>query len=371
MFPKAILQKLSEAGIEINGPNPWDPQVLNDGFYRRVMQKISLGLGESYMDGWWECERIDELICRALKCGADLEINGSLLYTLSLLPIKLLNRQSRLRGRVVAEEHYDIGNDFFFSFLDPLHQYSCACFRETEDLAAAQINKLELIAKKLELKESDRLLDIGSGWGGLAKYMASHFGCRVTGVNISKEQLAYAREDCAGLPVEFLECDYRDIEGEYDKIVSVGMFEHVGPKNYRTYMETARRVMKKGGIFLLHTIASNLSAPSCDPWLNKYIFPNGDLPSIAQIAKSAEGLFVIEDVQNLGDNYDKTLLCWYRNFKKAWPAFSDKYGERFRRMWEYYLLCCAGSFRSRTVQLFQVLMTGAADARRQPRAVIR
>mgnify|MGYP000864810984 CR=1 FL=1 len=371
MFPKIVQQRLASVGIEFNGPHEWDPQIVNDGFYHRVIAEKSLGLGESYMDGWWNCRRVDELLCRILKCGVEYDIKGSPRYALLFLPAKLLNLQSRSRSRIVAEGHYDIGNDFFFSFLDPLHQYSCAYFKDTDDLAQAQVNKLELIAKKLELREGDNLLDIGCGWGGLAKYMALRYGCRVTGVNISKEQLTFAREECKGLPVEFIDCDYREIKGEYDKIISVGMFEHVGQKNFRAYMETAHRVLRKDGLFLLHTIGSNASGLNCDPWLNKYIFPNGALPSIAQMSSSAEGLFVIEDLQNLCDNYDKTLLCWYRNFIKAWPAFADKYGERFRRMWEYYLLCCAGVFRARGVQVFQLLMTRERDARRQPAAAMR
>ncbi|HIT03794.1 MAG TPA: cyclopropane fatty acyl phospholipid synthase [Candidatus Caccocola faecipullorum] len=371
MFPSIIVEKLKSAGILINGPDEWDPQVRDERFYGRVMREKNLGLGESYMDGWWECGRIDELICRVIKCGAENDIKGSLRYALLLLPMELLNMQSRRRSRRVAREHYDLSNELFFSFLDPLHQYSCAYFRDTDDLAEAQVRKLELIARKLELKEGDRLLDIGSGWGGLAKFMASRFGCSVTAVNISKEQLAFAREDCRGLPVEFLERDYRDIEGEYDKIVSVGMFEHVGAKNFRSFMETARRVLAKNGLFLLHTIAGDTSATNCDRWLNRYIFPNGSLPSAAEIASAMEGLFVMEDLHNLGQNYDRTLMRWHENFIKAWPAFAERYGERFRRMWEYYLLSCAGAFRSRAIQLYQVLMSREGDGRAQPRIAMR
>ncbi len=370
MFPSIIVQKLADFGIEINGPHEWDPQVRDERFYGRVMREKNLGLGESYMDGWWECARIDELICRIIRCGAEGGIRGSLRHALMLLPMELLNMQSRRRSRRAAHEHYDLSNELFFSFLDPLHQYSCAYFKDTDDLAEAQVKKLELIAQKLELKEGDRLLDIGCGWGGLAKVMASRFGCRVTAVNISKEQLAFAREDCRGLPVEFAECDYRDIVGEYDKIVSVGMFEHVGAKNFRIFMETARRVLAKNGLFLLHTIAGNVSAVNCDRWLNRYIFPNGSLPSAARIASSTEGLFVLEDLHNLGLNYDRTLMDWHENFTRAWPAFAERYGERFRRMWEYYLLSCAGAFRSRAIQLFQVLMSKEGDGRVQPRAAM-
>lgn len=371
MLPASVQQKLTSAGIEINGPHDWDPQINNEAFYGRVIAEKNLGLGEAYMDGWWNCKRLDELLCRIIKCGVEYDIKGNLRYALLLLPMKLLNMQSRSRSHKVAEEHYDIGNDLFFSFLDPLHQYSCAYFKDTADLASAQVNKLELIADKLELQEGDRLLDIGCGWGGLAKYMAARRGCRVTAVNISKEQLAFAKEDCKGLPVKFLDCDYRDIDGEYDKIVSVGMFEHVGSKNFRTYMKVVYRLLRENGLFLLHTIGGNRSGVNCDRWLNRYIFPNGALPSAAQIAAAAEGLFVIEDLHNLGSHYDKTLMSWYRNFTKAWPAFAEKYGERFQRMWSYYLLSCAGAFRSRAIQLFQVVMTREGDAREQPLVTLR
>lgn len=371
MLPLLIQQKLASCGIVINGPHEWDPQINNEEFYRRVAAEKNLGLGEAYMDGWWNCKRLDELLCRIIKCGVEYDIRGSLRYALLLLPMKLLNMQSRSRSHIVAKEHYDIGNDLFFSFLDPLRQYSCAYFKDTEDLAQAQVRKLELIAMKLELKEGDQLLDIGCGWGGLAKYMASRYGCQVTAVNISREQLDFAREDCKGLPVEFLGCDYRDIKGEYDKVVSVGMFEHVGNKNFRSYMDVVHRVLRKNGLFLLHTIGGNTSGVNCDRWLNKYIFPNGCLPSAAQIAAAAEGLFVIEDLHNLGGHYDKTLMSWYENFTKAWPAFAEKYGERFQRMWNYYLLSCAGAFRARAIQLFQVLMTRERDAREQPSAARR
>jgi len=256
-----------------------------------------------------------------------------------------------------VERHYDLGNDLFFSFLDPYRQYSCACFRGTDDLEEAQRIKMELICRKLELTAADRVLDIGSGWGGLGKYIAERFGCAVTGINISKEQLRYAEEFCRGLPVRFEERDYRSVEGRYDKVVSVGMFEHVGGKNYRTFMETVRRCLEDDGIFLLHTIGSNTSGRGCNPWISRYIFPGGMLPSIAQIARAAEGLFVIEDWHNLCTHYDRTLMAWYGRFREAWPRLRDRYDERFRRMWEYYLLSCAGAFRAREIQVWQIVMT--------------
>jgi cyclopropane-fatty-acyl-phospholipid synthase len=241
--------------------------------------------------------------------------------------------------------------------LDPYKQYSCAYFHETDDLADAQVRKLDLIRRKLHLEGRDHLLDIGCGWGGLARYMAERVGCTVTGVNVSSEQLQFARQWCRDLPVHFLDRDYRAINGVYDKIVSVGMFEHVGVKNYRTFMKVVHRSLKSDGIFLLHTIGGNVSQFTCDPWIHRYIFPNGMLPSIAQIARAAEGLFVIEDWHNFGPHYDKTLMAWHANFQRAWPELRSRYGQRFKRMWEYYLLSCAGAFRARTIQLWQIVLT--------------
>lgn len=351
----------TENGITINGPNPWDIQVRDERFFYRVLCDKNLGMGESYMDGWWDCRQIDEMICRLLKSERydrerDLRADG-LKGLLSFFTALLFNNQSRHRSRVVAEQHYDLGNNLFSAFLDPYRQYSCAYFNGTDDLPEAQLRKLDLISRKMNLQPGDKLLDIGCGWGGLAKYAAETHGCNVTAINISREQITFAKQLCRDLPVQVLECDYRTLQGSFDKIVSVGMFEHVGQKNYRTFMETVHRCLKKDGIFLLHTIGGNDSSIKVDEWFNKYIFPNGMLPSLAQIGKAIEGLFVMEDWHNLGPHYDKTLLAWNDNFQRSWPQLKGCYSERFKRMWEYYLLCCAGSFRSRAIQLWQIVFT--------------
>jgi cyclopropane-fatty-acyl-phospholipid synthase len=364
---RAITAILDAAGITINGPQPWDIQVADPRWYARVWRDKSLGLGDSYMDGWWDCRQLDAMICRLLRVGSDRKIRGTLRLLCHALPAALLNLQSRARAWIIARRHYDLGNDLFLAFLDPYNQYSCGYFAGTDDLAEAQINKLALICGKLELTATDHLLDIGCGWGGLARYAAERFGCTVTGNNISAAQLAYARESCRDLPVHFVDGDYRALAGRFDKIVSVGMFEHVGWRNYRTFMRVVRRCLGDDGIFLLHTIGGNLSRHGCDPWINRHIFPNSMLPSLAQISRAAEGLFVVEDVHNLGPHYDRTLMAWNRNFQHAWPRLQSRYDERFKRMWEYYLLSCAGAFRARHIQLWQVVMTKAGSGRAQPR----
>lgn len=348
---------LGDIGININGNNPWDIKIKDERTYAQVLRNKNLGLGEAYMEGWWDCQQIDELVYRILRAGLDSQVKDNQLLRMKSLWSLVFNLQSRLRSLMVAEQHYNLDNELFIAMLDPYVQYSCAYFDETDDLNEAQLRKMNLICRKLNIGKDDNVLDIGCGWGGLAKYMAEHYHCRVTAINIATEQIAYARKFCQNLPVEIKQLDYRDLTGSYDKIVSVGMFEHVGPKNYKTYMQAVHRCLKDGGIFLLHTIGSNETGFSCDPWISKYIFPNGNLPSIAQIGKACENLFVMEDWHNLGEHYKKTLLAWHKNFNKAWLQLKNKYDENFRRMFEYYLLSCAGSFRARHIQLWQIIFT--------------
>ncbi|HOK07934.1 MAG TPA: cyclopropane fatty acyl phospholipid synthase [Syntrophales bacterium] len=348
---------LARAGVGINGPNPWDIRVHDERLYARVLREKNLGLGEAYMDGWWDCQRIDEFICRVLRAGLDEAIRGSAAYLLRFFPSLVLNLQSKSRAHIIAQRHYDRDNDLFLSFLDPYNQYSCAYFQETDDLAEAQEKKLELLCRKLNLQAGNRVLDIGGGWGGLARHMAERHGCTVTSVNISGEQVRYARDFCRGLPVTVIQADYRQIGGTFDKIVSVGMFEHVGWRNYRIFMNIVHRCLKPEGVFLLQTIGGNESRVSCDPWITRYIFPNGMLPSIAQIGRAVEGLFVVEDWHNLGPHYDRTLMAWYENFQRAWDRLKERYDDRFKRMWDYYLLSCAGAFRARSIQLWQIVLT--------------
>ncbi|HQI82691.1 MAG TPA: cyclopropane fatty acyl phospholipid synthase, partial [Deltaproteobacteria bacterium] len=279
MSKDTIRMLLAGTGVMIDGSDPWDITVHDDRLYGRVLRYKSLGLGEAYMDGWWDCPRVDELMYRLLSARVDARIWGNIANLLRALPAVVLNLQSRRRSPIIVERHYDLDNELFLSFLDPYNQYSCAYFEGTDDLDAAQLNKLDLICRKLGLRREDRVLDIGSGWGGFGRYAAERYGCSVVGVNISREQNAYARRFCKGLPVEIRQCDYRDIEGSFDKVVSVGMFEHVGRKNYRSFMNKVLRVLKQGGVFLLHTIGNNVSRRTRDPWMDRYIFPNGELPS--------------------------------------------------------------------------------------------
>ncbi|MDO8566175.1 MAG: cyclopropane fatty acyl phospholipid synthase [Candidatus Moranbacteria bacterium] len=347
---------LAEADIQINGDRPWDVTVHDERFYRRVLFQGSIGLGESYMDGWWDVKCLDEFFTRVLHMRLDKRISqtGKILQNIASV---LFNRQSRARATIVAREHYDLSTELYTSFLDPYNQYTCGYFKNTENLNVAQEQKLDLICKKLRLKPGDRVLDIGCGWGGFAKYAALHFGVSVTGITISKEQLAYAKKFTKGLPVELRLQDYRDLKSSFNKILVCGMIEHVGYKNYRELMRVVYRNLTDDGIFLLHTIGGNETTVIGDPWFDKYIFPNGMFPSISQIGKAIEGLFVMEDWHNFGADYDKTLMVWFANFDTAWPRLKDKYDERFYRMWKYYLLCVAGAFRARDSQLWQIVLS--------------
>jgi cyclopropane-fatty-acyl-phospholipid synthase len=351
---------LAPSGVILDGPRPYDPQVHTDSLFKRILRDGPIAIGESYMDAEWDANDLVSLIARVSETDV-----AKKFYSLNYFPVvlawlkeKVLNRQSEARAYEVGEKHYDIGNDLYERMLDKRLTYSCGYWKDAKTLDEAQEAKLDLICRKIGLKPGDRVLDIGCGWGSFAIYAAEKYGAKVVGVTISKEQVGLAQERAKELPVEIRLQDYRTIDdGPYDRIVSVGMFEHVGHKNYRTYMETARRLLKEDGLFLLHTIGSRETRLLPDPWLDKYIFPNGILPSAAQITAAIDKQFVLEDWHAFGPYYEKTLLAWYENFNSHWDEIKDKYGERFYRMWKFYLLACAGNFRSRNVDLWQLVLS--------------
>ncbi|AMO82401.1 MAG: cyclopropane fatty acyl phospholipid synthase [Hafnia alvei] len=350
-------EMLQSADIEVNGSRPFDIRVKNPHFFKRVLQEGSLGLGESYMDGWWECDRLDIFFQKVLRAGLENQLPHHIKDTLRVAAARLTNLQSKKRAWIVGKEHYDLGNDLFSLMLDPYMQYSCAYWKDATTLKQAQEAKLKLICEKLQLRPGMTLLDIGCGWGGLAAYAAKNYGVSVHGVTISAEQQKMAQERCKDLDVQILLQDYRDLNSQYDRIVSVGMFEHVGPKNYQTYFNVVARNLKPDGLFLLHTIGANETNMNVDPWINKYIFPNGCLPSIKHIATTSEGKFVMEDWHNIGADYDRTLMAWYERFVQNWPKIEHNYSQRFFRMFSYYLNACAGAFRARDIQLWQVVFS--------------
>jgi cyclopropane-fatty-acyl-phospholipid synthase len=354
---KTVQKLLQSVGVNINGNESWDIQIHNEAFYPRVLSEGPLGLGDAYMEKWWDCDRLDIFFYRALRAQLDKAINIPFHFYIQMFLAKFINLQTKIRAKDVAYQHYDLGNDLFTAMLDKRMIYSCGYWKDASTLEEAQINKLDLICKKLQLKPGQRLLDIGCGWGGLAKFAAENYGVSVVGVTISKEQCDYAKENCRDLPVDIRLQDYRDINEKFDRVVSVGMFEHVGHKNYATYMKTVRDVLADDGLFLLHTIGVNETGSLANEWIIKHIFPNGMLPSVSQIAETSEKYFIMEDMQNFSAYYDPTLMAWYDNFVKHWETLKQAYDDSFFRMWSYYLLSCAGCFRARGNQLWQFVFS--------------
>ncbi len=348
---------LSLAKIEVDGKHPWDIRVKDPRFYGRVLRDARLGLGESYMDGWWDCDALDQFIDRVLRAQIDAKVRGNVKILLHALKAKLFNLQAVSRAFQVGERHYDLGNDLFRAMLDKRLNYTCGYWKDSADLDAAQEAKLDLVCKKVGLKPGMKVLELGCGWGCFAKFAAENYGAEVLGVTVAREQVELGMELCRGLPVELRLQDYREMRGSYDAVISIGLMEHVGSKNYHTYMQVVDRCLKEGGTAFVHTIGGNRSNATTDAWTTRYIFPNGVIPSIAQLGAAMEGRFVIEDLHNFGPFYDRTLMAWHANFAAAWEGLKDRYDERFRRMWEYYLLSSAGAFRSRRLQLWQFVMT--------------
>ncbi len=352
-----VRNTLRTADIEIGGSRPWDVQIFDDEVYAHLLHGDTLALGEQYMAGEWECERIDELICRLLSADLASSVTLNLRTTLIALRSRFASPGRKSRAFDVGRRHYDIGNDLYRAMLDRRMVYSCAYWKDAGTLDEAQEAKLDLICRKLALSEGMRVLDIGGGWGSFAKFAAQRYGVSVVNITVSEQQVALADEMCRGLPVENRLMDYRDVEGTFDRIVSVGMFEHVGQRHYGTFFQKAASCLAPDGLMLLHCIGTPVSCAASDPWVARYIFPNSMVPSMEQIARSVEGLFVIEDVHNFGAYYDPTLCCWYERFMEAWPALKQSYSDEFRRMWRLYLLGSAGSFRARRLQVWQIVLS--------------
>lgn len=366
----ALAALLEASGLVLNGTRPIDPVIYDPRAYGAILRRGSLGAGEAYMQGWWGAEDLVGLFARVLESDLAGQLGSWRVLALALREW-LMNPQRPERAFAIGEAHYDRGNALFEAMLDGRLVYSCGYWREAEDLDTAQERKLDLICRKLGLRPGQRLLDIGCGWGSLCRFAARHYGVSAVGVTVSREQLALGRERCAGLPVELRLQDYRDLDEPFDHVASVGMVEHVGAKNYGAFFDVVRRCLKHGGLFLLHTIGARHSRGRPDPWIDRYIFPGGRVPSLRQLTAASEGRFVIEDVHNFGADYERTLRAWYENFRQAWPRLKAHYGESFFRMWKYYLLSCAGAFRARDLQLWQLVLSprGVPGGYRRPESL--
>ncbi|MCU1719580.1 cyclopropane fatty acyl phospholipid synthase [Pseudomonas sp. 5P_3.1_Bac2] len=354
---KRVESLLQEAGVLIGGERAQDIQVHDPRLYARVLAQGSLGLGESYMDGWWQANHLDAFLFNLINARLDERVHGTG-EVWDALKAKLFNLQSGQGSYEVGKRHYDLGNDLYRIMLGKRLVYSCGYWRDAKDLDAAQEAKLDLVCRKLQLRPGMRVLDIGCGWGEALKFAAERYGVEGVGITISKEQAAFAQDLCRGLPVEIRLQDYRDLNEQFDAIFSIGMFEHVGVKNYRTYFEVAQRCLPPHGLFLLHSIGTNISDDHTDPWIARYIFPNSMLPSAAQITDAMEGLFVLEDWHNFGTDYDLTLQAWRNNIDAAWGQLdTERYDERFQRMWSFYLAGSMAAFRTRHANLWQLVLS--------------
>lgn len=354
---KLIEDLLAQSDVRIDGSRAWDIQVLHPDFFDRVSTGASLAIGESYMEGWWRCEALDQFFDRILRAELDKKVKTNARVISSALKARLINSQRRSKAYDIGKRHYDIGNRLFECMLDKRLNYSCAYWNQAETLDDAQEEKLDLICRKLAIEPGMTVLDIGCGWGGFAKWAAEKYKISVLGITVSREQAEYATQACRGLDVTIKLQDYRSLKGAFDRIVSIGMFEHVGFRNYREFFRVVRRCLNKEGLVLLHTIGRNTTSKTIDPWTVKYIFPNSMLPSARQIAAASERLLVLEDWHSFGPHYDTTLMAWHHNFTRNWDKIKGMYDDRFYRMWTYYLLSCAGSFRSRRNQLWQIVFS--------------
>lgn len=363
MARTTIERLLGAADVEIGGDRSWDIEVHNAALFQRVLTMGGLGFGEAYMDGWWDCDALDELFCRLLQSKLDTVHIGGMKARLFELAGRVLNLQTIGRSKAVANLHYNMDNALFASMLGKTMAYTCGYWENHDSLDAAQDAKHDLICRKLKLSASDHVLELGCGWGAFAKFAATHYGCRISAVNIATQQVAFAKEYCAGLPVTLYCADYRDHsiynpKGHvFDKVVSVGLCEHIGWKNYAEFSALVASQLHPEGLFLLHTIGSDLSVTRVNAWTDKYIFPNGMLPSMVQLCRAFEEHFIIEDWHNFGADYDPTLMAWLRNFETSWPDHRKKYDDVFYRMWRYYLTSSAGFFRAHRGQLWHAVLS--------------
>jgi cyclopropane-fatty-acyl-phospholipid synthase len=349
---------LAKAGITVGGDRPWDVTVHDERLWARILRDGTLGAGEAYVEGWWDSPAVDQTIDRLQRIDAVDALRDNWMIVPHLLRARVMNLQSVRRAFGSGQHHYDIGNELYEAMLDRRMLYTCALWSTgATTLEEAQEAKLELVCKKLGLGPGMRVLDLGCGWGGFAAYAAERHGVEVVGLTVSREQVRFAKERYANLPVDIRLDDYRNATGSYDAVVSIGLMEHVGPKNYRGYMELVDRCLAGDGVAFIHTIGGNRARPNIDPWIDKYIFPNATLPTLAQLVTAMEGIFIPEDVHNIGEDYDPTLMAWFERFDAAWPELAGSYDQNFYRMWKFYLLASAGSFRARAQQLFQIVLT--------------
>jgi len=357
-----LAELLKEADIHINGDRAGDISIYNNQLPERIFREGSLGIGESYMDKWWDSTKLDITLTKAHRADLDKKI----LKHWRIWPVlfstmieNIITNPQKKKAFEIGKKHYDVGNELYSRMLDKRMVYSCGYWKSARTLDKAQEAKLELCCKKLGLKKGDKVLDIGCGWGSFLFYAEKRYKIKGVGLTVSKEQ----KKHCDSIDrknITVLLTDYRTMHEKFDHIISIGMFEHVGWKNYPSYMSVVDRCLKPGGKFLLHTIGQDKASISVNPWIHKYIFPHGHLPALRQIKNAAQGKLHIWDVHEIGKDYDPTLMSWFANFDKHWKEIRKKhpkYDEKFYRMWKFYLLSCAAGFRTEKLRVWQILLS--------------
>ncbi|HEX3477262.1 MAG TPA: cyclopropane fatty acyl phospholipid synthase [Kofleriaceae bacterium] len=352
-----FLELLAKADVQVGGSRPWDLQIHDERIWTRLLRDGTLGAGETYVDGWWDTPALDQFMDHILRARFDESLRENWTLVAQAVRARVLNLQSITRSFDNGQHHYDIGNDLYEPMLGGRLLYTCAYWHNATTLDEAQDAKLDLVCRKIGLRAGMRVLDLGCGWGGFAAFAAERYGVTVTGYTVSQEQVRWAKDHYPQLPIDIRLDDYRNATGTFDAVVSIGLMEHVGWKNYRGYMQLVDRLLAPGGVAFIHTIAGNIPRAHIEPWFDKYIFPNAVLPTLARVTSAMEGILIPEDVHNIGEHYDRTLMAWWHNFDAAWPTLRARYGDTFYRRWKYYLLTCAGAFRARSQQLFQIVMT--------------
>jgi len=362
MWKQIIIRIFKISNIRIGN----DIIIHDKSTYRNIITKGSLGLGESYMKKKWDSPHLDILIAKLIKAGIHKNnFLGALTKFILWVKSVIFNLQDRKNSPLLSETHYNTGNHLFKSFLDPNMIYSCAYFKNTNDLAQAQLKKIKIVGNKLDLQPGEKVLDIGCGWGGTARILSEMFDVEVTGVSDSSEMIKYANEYNACERVKFICADYRVIKGKFNKIYNVGFLEAVGPKNFRSFMEQVNDMLLDNGIFLIHTIGGQYSTNKGDPWLDKYIFPHGVIPSKKQIDKAVKNIFEIRDFEAFGRYYETTLEHWRNNLNRNWSAIKDQFDkpEIFKRMMDYYLSSCTAAFHTGMLDLWQYVFTKLGEVR--------
>jgi cyclopropane-fatty-acyl-phospholipid synthase len=356
-----LAQLLASADIHLNGNRAWDIQIHHPQLLKRLLSQGGLGLGESYMDGWWECQAIDLMLERAMRARLHERLQTPRAWWEGLKG-SLRPRDGANPSRVVGRMHYEVANPVFQAMFDPYMTHSCAYWVDgAQTLEEAQLAKLDMICRKLQLKPGMRVLDIGCGWGSFMRYAAEHYGVTVLGLTSSAAQVQLGQELSRSLPVQFELTDYRhfnpDSKSRFDRVVSIGMFEQLGQSNFSAFFQTAKRCLKDDGWMLLQTQGKTQHTGLLDDWDEKYIHPQGYMPRLDEVTQASEAHFVVEDVHNFGADHDRTVQHWHQRFEMAWPQLRLSNDERFYRLWRFHLLSSAASFRTRQKQMWQLVLS--------------